>query len=165
MPTSPDTRVCPRCGFPAGSYEYCQTCGLPLFEQPELPTRAGWESGSTRPPVTSPQRARSQLTGRKNTWWLVAGAVAVGLIILTFSSSNEPDVAFIERTVSSEQNGGFPVDCEAGDTYDAVDTLNGSSASYTCYGETEGYWRSPSARVWEVTVDSGTGEFRYDRVR
>lgn len=42
--TDPSTRVCPRCGNAAGQSEYCGTCGLHLFEQPELPTHADWEA-------------------------------------------------------------------------------------------------------------------------
>jgi hypothetical protein len=41
-----DARVCPRCGEAAGDNEYCQTCGLHLFAQPELPTREAWKAGS-----------------------------------------------------------------------------------------------------------------------
>ena len=36
-------RVCPRCGSEAGQNEYCSTCGLHLWEEPELPTRKEWE--------------------------------------------------------------------------------------------------------------------------
>jgi hypothetical protein len=42
--TDPSTRVCPRCGSAAEQHEYCGTCGLNLFEQPELPTDADWEA-------------------------------------------------------------------------------------------------------------------------
>jgi hypothetical protein len=39
----PQARVCPRCGSPGGETQFCGTCGLNLFEQPELPTRAQWD--------------------------------------------------------------------------------------------------------------------------
>lgn len=41
-------RVCPRCGAGVGEHEYCQTCGLHLTQQPELPTRAEWEESRTK---------------------------------------------------------------------------------------------------------------------
>lgn len=41
-------RVCPRCGKEAGNSEYCQTCGLHLWAQAELPTHAQWEAGEAR---------------------------------------------------------------------------------------------------------------------
>jgi hypothetical protein len=168
METSPQTRVCPRCGSPARSDEYCQTCGLHLFAQPELPSRASWEAGDARTPIRA---AHSPTTGEgeaKNAWLAAGGIVALLLLGAWAISTNEPDVSFIERTVSSEQNGGFPVKCEPGDAYDAADTFNGHDASYTCFGGltsgSETVDRT-NAGAWEVTIDEETGDFRYDRVR
>lgn len=49
-----DDLVCPRCGEPAGQNEYCQTCGLRLWEQAELPTRGEWEARRAASPGRSP---------------------------------------------------------------------------------------------------------------
>lgn len=46
--TEPGIRVCPRCGSGAGEQQYCQTCGLDLFAQPELPLRSEWTPTSWR---------------------------------------------------------------------------------------------------------------------
>lgn len=58
MRIDPATRVCPRCGSPADRHEYCQTCGLHLFEQPELPTRAAWAEGGAAAQSPSSASAR-----------------------------------------------------------------------------------------------------------
>jgi hypothetical protein len=42
--TEPGLRVCSRCGEPAEAQRFCASCGLNLAAQPELPTRAEWES-------------------------------------------------------------------------------------------------------------------------
>ncbi len=42
--TNPAARVCPRCGEEAGEQRFCESCGLNLLEQPELPTRSAWEA-------------------------------------------------------------------------------------------------------------------------
>lgn len=56
------TRVCPRCGSEAGETAYCSTCGLNLWEEPELPTREEWEqtSKSTRPGAARAQTPTGQ---------------------------------------------------------------------------------------------------------
>lgn len=56
----PTSRVCPRCGFPAEQHEYCQTCGLHLVEQPELPTRAQWEQRGGTPRSSGSATAASE---------------------------------------------------------------------------------------------------------
>ena len=61
--TDPSTRVCPRCGSAAGQTPYCGTCGLHLFEQPELPTRSDWEMRRESDPKT--MEARLPMTRRR----------------------------------------------------------------------------------------------------
>lgn len=89
-----DRRVCPRCGSDAGQDEYCQTCGLHLLDQKELPTRDGWNAmqatASAQGSVVDRARA---LAGRAGDWFMgldplrrvvagIAGAVAVAGIAL-----------------------------------------------------------------------------------
>ncbi len=56
-PTEATTRVCPRCGEPAGQQEYCLTCGLHLADQDELPTRETWAHREAPPLVPGQQSA------------------------------------------------------------------------------------------------------------
>ncbi len=51
--TTGGERVCPRCGSNAGEGEYCKTCGLHLWGQPELPTRSTWEQRSSQTPASA----------------------------------------------------------------------------------------------------------------
>jgi hypothetical protein len=46
----PAIRVCPRCGTGADEQQYCHTCGLDLYAQPELPLRSEWTPASWRQP-------------------------------------------------------------------------------------------------------------------
>jgi hypothetical protein len=74
MAVDDHTRVCPRCGVPAGEAEYCQTCGLHLWRERELPTSVEWQ-GSTR--------SRSSRRSRSSTdWWRQASPRARAVVIL-----------------------------------------------------------------------------------
>lgn len=53
-------RVCPRCGSVAGRDEYCETCGLHLWEEDELPTQAQWASSDA---VEAPNEDGSSAVG------------------------------------------------------------------------------------------------------
>jgi hypothetical protein len=64
-------RVCPRCGSAAEQHEYCQTCGLHLFEQAELPTRQQWEQGGQ----TTQQPASTRDLGLGSGLYAAAGQV------------------------------------------------------------------------------------------
>lgn len=55
----PDTRVCPRCGEPAGEQRFCGECGLSLASQPEIPTRRHWEAHPEDQPSPISQVIRS----------------------------------------------------------------------------------------------------------
>jgi hypothetical protein len=88
--TEASTRVCPRCGDPAGESKFCATCGLHLHEQPELPTRSEWEERTTvaeTAPSASPTHARSvseTISALRPAHWVgigVACAVIIGLLI------------------------------------------------------------------------------------
>lgn len=104
--TDPSTRVCPRCGSAAGQNEYCGTCGLNLFEQPELPTRVDWE-GTQAAEQAAPAPAASADTdpsgpGRVATLFrglntqarillvaVAAALVAIPIVIATSSGKND----------------------------------------------------------------------------
>jgi hypothetical protein len=40
---SPEIRVCPDCGSPAGAQPFCASCGRNLSMTERLPTREEWE--------------------------------------------------------------------------------------------------------------------------
>ena len=93
MGIDPSTRVCPRCGEAAGEEEYCQTCGLHLAVQPELPTAADWRSASQShgPGAVGPIEASGETGGDRSQPGLtvpdfrsaaICGAIASGLSIL-----------------------------------------------------------------------------------
>src|SRR5579871_3654962 len=61
-----NARVCSRCGELAGEDRFCSTCGLNLAEQPELPTRLGWEGAqASDQQVTANVRENADLQGRR----------------------------------------------------------------------------------------------------
>lgn len=53
------TRVCPRCGRPAGVAENCEGCGLHLAALPELPSRAQWLAERPAPAVPAAHASSS----------------------------------------------------------------------------------------------------------
>ena len=71
-----EARVCPRCGNDAGDHEYCSTCGLHLWEQPELPTRSEWETteGSN---TNASSEARTE-----SVWWRRPPAILAGVAVV-----------------------------------------------------------------------------------
>jgi len=109
---APEARVCPRCGTAAGEHAYCETCGLALREQPELPTRADWESGEKRmDPLARSQRPVGWAGGFRSSWaaWsrnqrqvaVLAAGLLAGLIIavvVLVSSGGSGDQSMLSRT-------------------------------------------------------------------
>lgn len=104
--TEPSTRVCPRCGSAAGDNEYCGTCGLHLFEQPELPTREDWErtqaAEQVAPGPVSSTDTGPRGPGRAAAWFrrlntqarivlvaVAAALVAIPIVIATSSGKTE----------------------------------------------------------------------------
>jgi hypothetical protein len=85
-----EARVCPRCGSEACEHEYCHTCGLHLFAQPELPTRQKWEEGqSERRDEHLDGAGKATLGGwwnRRPTWQRFAMLLAPILIVVMIAA-------------------------------------------------------------------------------
>lgn len=87
----PSLRVCPRCGSPAHEHEYCQSCGLHLYAQPELPTLTEWEQGVRKWASTGSATSTQKSAGVSGVLSFVvpglghvyAGAWGRGLVFLT----------------------------------------------------------------------------------
>ena len=91
MESAPETRVCPRCGSAAENYEYCQTCGLHLFAQPELPTRAHWDARASSD--TSRELQSGSAAAGTVGWWKRQSArrqatfIVASLVFVLFGSA------------------------------------------------------------------------------
>jgi uncharacterized RDD family membrane protein YckC len=100
-------RVCPRCGDEAGEHRFCQSCGLNLAEQTELPTaeeysarlrQEQWlrsQKGASSPgqaalPTTAHATAQLVATEAASAplagWWLRAGGIIIDTLILCFAA-------------------------------------------------------------------------------
>ena len=95
--------MCPRCGEGTADHEYCQTCGLNLHAEPELPTRAQWEQREFRPPS---ETATSGAWTTASAWWkrrptkaraavfvALAALVVAPVVILLAGSGNSTPVS------------------------------------------------------------------------
>lgn len=104
-------RVCPRCGTRAGEAEYCETSGLHLWAQTELPTRSDWETQQT-PSRLSTNEPLRDAAGRALARWrgfsprvqlglaaAVVALIAVTAIVLT--RENESGIPLDARVESS----------------------------------------------------------------
>ena len=103
-----DARVCSRCGDPAGEDDYCQTCGLNLAEQRELPTRGEWER-KKRPPVRSSSgislsavRQWAVQLPRKAKFVLVGGLLAIVILIVILATSGNSYEGGCQDAVNSD---------------------------------------------------------------
>lgn len=123
--------VCPRCGTTAEKHRSCPKCGLPFFEQPELPNRERWErevlaaaaafareeKGSL--PLRRPALSWSELPNRGKV--IVASSVALFLVLGVVwllgradwgdgaGTSPESRARAVERALSEETlQGDFP---------------------------------------------------------
>lgn len=118
--TDPTSRVCPRCGSEAGEHEYCQTCGLHLTEQPELPTREQWEAktieDAARGGPGAVQQEPSPLTALRHRWTsanrgtrllsVFVAAVALAAVVMIAALGDESE----EATPSLASEDGLPED-------------------------------------------------------
>lgn len=110
----PNERVCPRCGTTAGQHEFCHTCGLHLWQQPELPTRNQWENArqsdvaggpSDAPSTYSPPHRRIVERIQEGPKLAVGiGAAAVGLVIVVLvliSGTGESGATLAEKETAA----------------------------------------------------------------
>lgn len=91
--TEPTVRVCPRCGSEAHEQEYCQTCGLHLTQQAELPTRAQWEESQ----ADDARRKQGSLTSVLRQW--LAGRRRGGIALVATACVAIVGIALVAATV------------------------------------------------------------------
>jgi hypothetical protein len=115
---TPDTRVCPQCGEPAGAQPFCAACGLNLSREARLPSRSEWEAQQRDPSATehasnAPDRETPapDRPGRVAAWLgthrLAAGLAGVALLLaiilpLTLSGGASNRTSYVQSYMENQ---------------------------------------------------------------